>query len=226
MAEQFGFLILNAPERIRQQGRGFFGVRVESGSPSSPAVLPPEAECVIVSAAGRERLQELLLLARTQACSVLLEVSTPEEAAMAGELGFDGVVSHSPLDSPVPLWGAGGIGPHAAAAWYAGGAAGVVLDFADASWAKLARQFRTVPAVVRGLRDAIRRHVELAKKHALLEPLASTSPETRVLAGLSSVLSDASVEELLAGGENSIAISGIHDARSAAMAAVLLAPLA
>ena len=54
MAEQFGFLILNAPERIRQHGRGFFGVRIEPGSPLGPAALPPEAECVIVSAAGHE----------------------------------------------------------------------------------------------------------------------------------------------------------------------------
>ncbi len=222
MAEQFGFLILNAPERIRQHGRGFFGVRIEPGSPLGPAALPPEAECVIVSAAGRERSQELLLLARAQACSVLLEVSTPEEAAMAGELGFDGVVSHSPLDSPVPLWGAGGIGPHAAAAWYAGGAAGVVLDFADTSWANLARQFRTVPAVVRGLRDAIRRHVELAKKHALLEALAGAPPDTRVL----DPLNDAGIEALLVGAETSVTLSGIHDARSAAMAAVAVAPLA
>ena len=208
MAEQFGFLILNAPERIRQQGRGWFGVRIEPGSALGPATLPPEAECVIVAAAGRERSQELLRLAHAQGCRALLEVSSAEEAVMAGELGFDGVVSRSPLDSPVPVWGAGGIGLHSAAAWYAGGAAGVVLDFADASWAVLARQFRTVPAVVRGLRDAIRRYVELAKKHARLEPLASAPPDTRVLDTLLDTLNDASVEALLAGGETSVALSG------------------
>jgi acyl transferase domain-containing protein/NAD(P)-dependent dehydrogenase (short-subunit alcohol dehydrogenase family)/acyl carrier protein len=222
MAEQFGFLILNAPERIRQQERGWFGVRIEPGSASGPAALPPAAECVIVAAAGREGSQELLRLAHAQGCRALLEVSSAEEAVMAGELGFDGVVSRSPLDAPVPVWGAGGIGLHSAAAWYAGGAAGVVLDFADASWARLARQFRTVPALVHGLRDAIRRHVELAKKHARLEPLASAPPDTRVL----DTLNDASVEALLAGGETSVVLSGVHDARSAAMAAVMVAPLA
>jgi acyl transferase domain-containing protein/NAD(P)-dependent dehydrogenase (short-subunit alcohol dehydrogenase family)/acyl carrier protein len=222
MAEQFGFLILNAPERIRQQGRGWFGVRIEPGSALGPAALPPEAECVIVAAAGREGSPELLRLAHAQGCRALLEVSSAAEAVRAGELGFDGVVSRSPLDSPVPVWGAGGIGLHSAAAWYAGGAAGVVLDFADASWAVLARQFRTVPAVVRGLRDAIRRYVELAKQHALLEPLASAPPDTRVL----DTWNDESVDALLAGGETSVALSGIHDARSAAMAAVMVAPLA
>jgi acyl transferase domain-containing protein/NAD(P)-dependent dehydrogenase (short-subunit alcohol dehydrogenase family)/acyl carrier protein len=226
MAEQFGFLVLGAPERIRQQRRGWFGVRIEPGSPLDPVGLPPGAECLIVAASGRERSQALLPLAHAQGCRALLEVSSAEEAVMAGELGFDGVVSRSPLDSPVPVWGAGGIGLHSAAAWYAGGAVGVVLDFADASWTKLVPQFRTVPGVVHGLRDAIRRHVELAKKHALLEPLASAPPDTRVLDGLSSVWGDASVEALLAGAETGVAISGIHDARSAAMAAVLLAPLA
>src|ERR1700685_3113055 len=100
---------------------------------------------------------------------------------MAGELGFDGVVSRSPLDAPVPVWGAGGIGLHSAAAWYASGAAGVALDVEDASWAPLAQRFRTLPAIVRGLRDSIREHVESAKKHARLEPLAKADPDARVV---------------------------------------------
>jgi hypothetical protein len=224
MAEQFEFLILNGPEQLRQPGRGQFAVQVEA---EVPGALPAGVAWLIVPTAGKAAnkaaLKKLLKQARALPCRVLLEVSSPEQAAMAGELGFDGVVSRSPLDSPVPVWGAGGIGLHSAAAWYAGGAAGVVLDFAqDASWARLARQFRTVPALVRGLRDAIRRHVELAKKHARLEPLASAPPDTRVL----DTLNDASVEALLAGGETSVALSGIHDARSAAMAAVMVAPLA
>src|SRR5580700_5236940 len=102
MAEQFEFLILGAPERIRRQGRGWFGVRIEPGSPLGPAALPCDAEYIIVSASGRERSQELLRVARAQGCRALLEVSSAEEAVMAGEWGFDGVVSRSPLESPVP----------------------------------------------------------------------------------------------------------------------------
>jgi hypothetical protein len=147
---------------------GLFGVRLDSGRPE----LASEAECAIVAAAGRKRTKELLRLARAQSRRVLLEVSTAEEAAMAGDLGFDGVVSKTPLAAPVPVWGAGGIGLHSAAAWYAGGAAGVVLDVEDASWAALAQRFRTLPAIVRGLRDSIREHVELAGKACRLEPLA------------------------------------------------------
>src|ERR1039457_7235658 len=212
MPEQFEFLILNAPERIRQ-GASLFGVRLDSGRPE----LASQPECAIIAAAGRKRTKELLKLARAHSRRVLLEVSTAEEAVMAGDLGFDGVVSKTPLASPVPVWGLGGIGLHSAAAWYAGGAAGVVLDFEDASWAALAQRFRPLPAIVRGLRDSIREHVELAKKHARLEPLASAGADMRVVDGFG----EAAIE-----GVQPIAFSGIAAARGAAMAAVLAAPLA
>ncbi|HUE23824.1 MAG TPA: SDR family NAD(P)-dependent oxidoreductase [Bryobacteraceae bacterium] len=222
MPEQFEFLVLNAPERLRQHGvssgPGLFGVRLDSGRPE----LASEAECVIVAASGRKRAKELLRLARAQSRRVLLEVATAEEAAMAGDLGFDGVISKTPLASPIPVWGMGGIGLHSAAAWYAGGAAGVVLDVEDPSWAALAQRFRTLAAILRGLRDSIREHVELAGKHARLEPLTQAGPATRIIEGLP----DAGIEALLATGDARIAFSGIHDGRSAAMAAVLAAPLA
>src|ERR1017187_1982842 len=217
MPEQFEFLILNAPERIRQ-GASLFGVRLDPGQPE----LASEAECVIVAAAARKRTKELLKLARAHSRRVLLEISTAEQATMAGDLGFDGVVSKTPLAAPVPVWGLGGIGLHSAAAWYAGGAAGVVLDAEDDSWAALAQRFRTLPAIVRGLRDSVREHVELAKKHARLEPLAQADRDTRVIEGLS----DAGIEALLAGGATRVAFAGIHDGHAAAMAAVLAAPLA
>src|ERR1022692_1096352 len=218
MPSQFEFLILNAPDRLRQHASALFGVRLDSGHPE----LAPQAECVIVAAAGRKRTKELLRLARAQSRRVLLEVSTAEDAAMAGDLGFDGVVSKTPLAAPVPLWGSGGIGLHSAAAWYAGGAAGLVLDVQDASWAALAHRFRTLPAIVRGLREAIREHVELAGKYPGLEPLAQADQDTRILDGLA----DTGVEALLSTGETRVAFSGIQDGRSAAMAAVLAAPLA
>jgi acyl transferase domain-containing protein/NAD(P)-dependent dehydrogenase (short-subunit alcohol dehydrogenase family)/acyl carrier protein len=222
MPEQFEFLVLNAPERLRRHGvssePGLFGVRLDSAR----SELVSEAECVIVAAAGRQRTNELLRLARAQSRRVLLEVSTSEEAAMAGDLGFDGVVSKTLLASPIPLWGAGGIGLHSAAAWYAGGASGLVLDVEDASWPALAQRFRTLAAIVRGLRDSIREHVELAMKHPRLEPLAKADPDTRIIEGLA----DAGIEALLSDGTPNGAFSGIHDGRSAAMAAVLAAPLA
>jgi acyl transferase domain-containing protein/NAD(P)-dependent dehydrogenase (short-subunit alcohol dehydrogenase family)/acyl carrier protein len=219
MPEQFEFLILNAPERLRKPGRCLFGVKLESGRPELDAECV--AECVIVAAAGRKRAKELLKLARAQSRRVLLEAATAEDAAMASDLGFDGVVSRTPLASPIPLWGAGGIGPHSAAAWYAGGAAGVVLDLEDASWPALAQRFRTLPGIVRGLRDAIREHVELAKKHPRLEPLERAETTTFL-----DLLDDASVAAALAAGQKQVVFSGIADARAAAMAAVVAAPLA
>ena len=198
MAEQFGFLILNAPERVRRQGGDLFASRWEAAGEAAP----PQAGCVIVAAAGRKRAQELLKLARAQSCRALLEVSSSEEAAMAGKLGFDGVVSKVPLESPVPLWGTGSIGPKSAAAWYVAGAAGVVLDAEDSSWAALAREFRTVPGVLQGLRDAIRRQIELAKKHSNWEALAGDASIETLLAGrsiadLTVPFVSASVEEVL-----------------------------
>jgi len=215
MAEQFGFLILNAPERLRQQGRGLFGVRLDAAQ-----AIPAGADYVVIPVTARKRLKELLKAAHGQSSRALLDVSTGEEAALAGEVGFDGVMVSKPLDSPVPVWGAGGIGLHTAAAWYAGGAAGVVLDAQDASWRALAQRFRTVPAIVRGLRDSIRQHVELAKKQGRLEPLAGAG-DARVLEGLN----DAGVEALLKDSARRVVISGAPDGRTAAMAAVMAAPL-
>ena len=216
MPEQFQFLIVNAPERLRRSGLGLYGEKMDATRTATAA----DAGYVIVPAVGRDRAQELLSLARAKSPRVLLEVASAAQAAMAGELGFDGVVATAPVTSPVPVWGAGGIGLHSAAAWYAGGAAGVVLDAADPSWSGLAQRFRTVPAVVRGLRNAIRQHVELAKKHARLEPMAAT--ETPTIEGLD----DTAIERLLSEGPTKVVFSGISDARSAAMAAVLAAPLA
>ena len=216
MPRQFEFLIINAPEQLRRSGLGLLGEKMDAAGPESAR----EAGYMIVPAAGRKRTKELLKLARTKSPCVLLEVAAAEEAALAGDLGFDGVVATAPLASPVPVWGAGGIGLHSAAAWYAGGAAGVVLDAADASWSGLAQRFRTVPAVVRGLRDTIRQHVELAKKHVRLEPADNAAAP--VIQGLR----DADIEKLLAAGATQVVFSGISDARSAAMAAVLAGPLA
>ena len=220
MPEQFEFLFLNAPEHLRQPGttttRGLFGVRFDSNPPASAV------ECLVVSPSSRKRTKEQLRLARTHAPRVLLEVSTADEAAMAGDLGFDGVISKTPLASPVPLWGSGAIGTHSAAAWYAAGAAGVVLDFEDPSFAGLTRHFRTLPAIQRGLRDSIRRHVEIAQKHPRLEPLAQADAGAQIV----ECLDDAAVEAALTAKTAIVVFSGIADARSAAMAAVLSAPLA
>jgi acyl transferase domain-containing protein/NAD(P)-dependent dehydrogenase (short-subunit alcohol dehydrogenase family)/acyl carrier protein len=226
MAEQFEFLILNGPEQLRQPGRGQFAVQVEA---EVPGALPAGVAWLIVPTAGKAAnkaaLKKLLKQARALPCRVLLEVSSPEQAAMAGELGFDGVVAQAPLASPIPVWGAGGIGLHSAAAWYAGGAAGVILDAQDASWPSLARRFRTIQAMLGGLRAGIRRHVELAKKQPPLETLAQADG-AHVIAHVIEALSDARIEALLNEPAAPVAFSGITGGRAAAMAAVLAAPLA
>ena len=106
MPQQFEFLILHAPERLQRQGRCLFAVRLDSRQPE----LAPAAEYAIVAAAGRKRSKELLKLGRAHSRRVLLQVSTADEAALAADLGFDGIVSAAPLASSLPVWGAGGIG--------------------------------------------------------------------------------------------------------------------
>ncbi|HTQ57211.1 MAG TPA: SDR family NAD(P)-dependent oxidoreductase [Bryobacteraceae bacterium] len=132
-----------------------------------------------------------------------LVVTTAEAAAKAGKKPFLGAVTRTPAAAQ-------------AAAWYAAGAAGVVLDAADASWTELASRFHTVPGVVHGLRRQVHELVLLAKKHARLEPVANGAANARVI-GLSDEIPD---------GTGPIAFSGITSGRAAAMAAVLAAPLA
>ncbi len=120
-----------------------FGVRVGPGCPVTPADLPPEVDTVVLAsgspwtaADAAERL-------------VLVEVCSGDEADAALAAGADGIIArgaeaggrvgelttfvllqtllaHLPAD--VPVWAAGGIGLHTAAAAVAGGAVGVVLD--------------------------------------------------------------------------------------------------
>jgi acyl transferase domain-containing protein/NAD(P)H-dependent flavin oxidoreductase YrpB (nitropropane dioxygenase family) len=140
-----------ALERVRRRV-GRFGVRIAGGCPLSPADLPPEVDTIVVDpvlapgawgggAGGAGGAW------RDGGRRVLAEVACPQEAAGALRLGADGLVARG-LEAGgrvgelstfvllqrllgefgVPVWAAGGIGPHTAAAAVAGGARGVVLD--------------------------------------------------------------------------------------------------
>lgn len=221
MAEHFDFLILNASERLRGQVRGLYGLRVAAADSAATDPLPAGMDYVLVRGTGRKRLKDVLKQVHSQSRRALLEAASGQEAALAGELGFDGVVAESLIESPVPVWGIGNIGLHSAAAWYAGGAAGVILDCEGSSWNQLAQKFRTLPAMVNGLRRSIRQHVEIAKKYARLEPVTTPDPDSRVIEGLS----DVAIDELPEAANLKITFSGISGGRSAAMVAVLVAPL-
>ncbi|MGH3786766.1 MAG: SDR family NAD(P)-dependent oxidoreductase [Pseudonocardiaceae bacterium] len=121
--------------------RGGFGVRVPAGCPLSSADLPEQVDIVVRESDTR------WLMASGQ--RLFVEVTSTAEAVAAVRAGAYGLIAKGAeaggrvgttttfvllqqlLADPqirVPVWAAGGIGPHTAAAAVAGGAAGVVLD--------------------------------------------------------------------------------------------------
>jgi acyl transferase domain-containing protein/NAD(P)H-dependent flavin oxidoreductase YrpB (nitropropane dioxygenase family)/NAD(P)-dependent dehydrogenase (short-subunit alcohol dehydrogenase family)/acyl carrier protein len=120
---------------------GKFGVRLPTGCPLSPADLPEQVD-VVVHGVGSP-------WAPAPGRRVFIEVTSVAEAHTAIQAGAAGLIAKGAeaggrvgitttfvllqqlLADPlidVPVWAAGGIGPHTAAAAIAGGAAGVVLD--------------------------------------------------------------------------------------------------
>ncbi|MGQ0465399.1 MAG: SDR family NAD(P)-dependent oxidoreductase [Sporichthyaceae bacterium] len=121
---------------------GAFGVRVGPACPLSPADLP--AACDLVVLAGDATWTPADAGERT----VVVEVVSLAEARAAVEAGAHALIARGAesggrvgtsntfvllqeilaADLGLPVWAAGGIGPHTAAAAVAGGAYGVVLD--------------------------------------------------------------------------------------------------
>ncbi|MFE2867921.1 SDR family NAD(P)-dependent oxidoreductase [Embleya sp. NPDC059259] len=121
-----------------------FGVRVPVGCPLSPDELPSRVRVVLLAPDA-----PWPLAAVGPGRRVLVEVTCVEQARAAVAAGAAGVVARGAESGgrcgelttfvllqqlladesvPVPVWAAGGIGPHTAAAAVAGGAAGVLLD--------------------------------------------------------------------------------------------------
>jgi acyl transferase domain-containing protein/NAD(P)H-dependent flavin oxidoreductase YrpB (nitropropane dioxygenase family)/NAD(P)-dependent dehydrogenase (short-subunit alcohol dehydrogenase family) len=128
------------------RGRSTFGVRVPAGCPIEAHELPAEVDTVVLGSGSLWSPDDPDLSGRR----VLVEVTSLLEAkAVAGGSGLYGLIakgseSGGPVgattafvllqqllaetDIDLPIWCAGGIGRHTAAAAVAGGAAGVVLD--------------------------------------------------------------------------------------------------
>ncbi|RFU38383.1 hypothetical protein DZF91_27995, partial [Actinomadura logoneensis] len=124
--------------------RGAFGVRVQAGCGVRPDELPDQARTVLLDAVSAEET-----IGYTRGRRLLVEVVDAAEASAARAAGADGLIARGCeaggrigelttfvllqrlLGDPgttLPVFAAGGIGPHTAAAAVAGGAAGVVLD--------------------------------------------------------------------------------------------------
>ncbi len=118
---------------------GQFGVRIQAGAGLETLDLPEQVSLVVCEAGAS--------LDRWASHSVLVQVTSLEEARAAVEAGAHGVVAKGSesggrigeetafvllqrlvSELSVPIWVQGGVGLHTAAACIAGGAAGVVLD--------------------------------------------------------------------------------------------------
>lgn len=135
---------LTALELVERWWGGPFAIRIGGACPVRPEEVPKTVHTVLVDLPALQEAQPYLPGRR-----LLVEVVDPGEARAAARLGADGLIARgceaggrvgelttfvllqhllgdAELDRPV--WAAGGIGPHTAAAAIAGGAAGVVLD--------------------------------------------------------------------------------------------------
>ncbi|WP_149262262.1 type I polyketide synthase [Actinomadura sp. K4S16] len=199
---------------------GPFGVRVPAGCRIRPEEIPEAAGTVLVDGPllWTDGAPDVAGFARGR--RLLVEVVSPDEAAAAtavaqdlahdaglvargreaggraGDLTTFVLLQHLLAEPEVPVYAAGGIGPHSAAAAVAGGAAGVVLDVqlarvreaepstaasapvamdgtgaaVDAPLAAaLAGRFKTAGGVVGAVREQIDLHLRAAVR---AEPLA------------------------------------------------------
>jgi acyl transferase domain-containing protein/NAD(P)H-dependent flavin oxidoreductase YrpB (nitropropane dioxygenase family)/NAD(P)-dependent dehydrogenase (short-subunit alcohol dehydrogenase family) len=126
-----------------------FGVRVPAGCPLTTDELPPQVDTVVLGiasswspadavAGGRRVLIEVTSLAQARAALGATDCARPhgliakgsESGGAVGETTAFVLLQQLLADPAidVPVWCAGGIGLHTAAAAIAGGAAGVVLD--------------------------------------------------------------------------------------------------
>ncbi len=124
-----------------------FGVRVGPGCQVAPVDLPTEVDTVVLGAGSPWTVADAGADAGSR--TVLVEVCSADEARDALAAGADGLIARgaesggrvgelttfvllqtllAQVPADVPVWAAGGIGLHTAAAVVAGGACGVVLD--------------------------------------------------------------------------------------------------
>ncbi|MGD2178077.1 MAG: beta-ketoacyl synthase N-terminal-like domain-containing protein, partial [Anaerolineae bacterium] len=145
-------LAQRAIARMVRYGRGAHGIRLASST--APALLdrisshlPEQVETVILTAWSSKDLSGLISRLRERQLTVILEATSVDQAQRGEQLEVDGLIAKGSesagwvggettfvllqrflSETSLPVWAWGGIGLHTAAACYAAGAAGVVLD--------------------------------------------------------------------------------------------------
>src|SRR5215475_11068383 len=137
--------------KLGTHARRGLGIKLDGGDERFVAEvtseLPKQIEVVILIPTHPDSLRCQVQHCRNQNLRVWLETSRLEQALLGEELGVDGLIAKGHeasgwvgeetsfillqrliKDVSLPIWVQGGIGLHTAAACYAAGAAGVVLD--------------------------------------------------------------------------------------------------
>ena len=155
--------------RLTAFGRGTLGVVLDASNAGQAiaASLPAEVRVVLLSTTASAAWASLVGVLRSDARRVLCQCTSEEQARLAVAAGADGIVAKGGeagghvgeettfvliqrlIGCGVPVWAAGGIGLHTAAACRVAGCAGIVIDAALA----LTRESSLPPA----LRAAIER---------------------------------------------------------------------
>ncbi|MGQ0625344.1 MAG: SDR family NAD(P)-dependent oxidoreductase [Sporichthyaceae bacterium] len=181
---------------------GELGVRVGAHCPVEPADLPPTVTLIVLTPDARWTTAAASQAGRT----VIVEVGSVPEARAALADGAHAVLGRgresgglvssanafillqelaaadlrTAAGTPAPIWIAGGIGPHTAAAAVAGGAVGVVLDTQLA----LVREAEPVRAVAAALRACDGTETALIGGHRIYVRPDLTRPAPEAVAGL------------------------------------------
>ncbi len=139
-----------ALDRLLAFGRGTLGVTLDAsaGARSLAASLPDAVRLVVLSTSASAEWPALVKDVRRDARRVLCECTSEEQARLAIAAGADGVVAKGGeagghvgdettfvlvqrlIGCGLPVWAAGGIGLHTAAACRVAGCAGIVIDAA------------------------------------------------------------------------------------------------
>ncbi len=143
-------IAISSLDRLARFGKDKMGVKLDSGDGGFASrlieALPKEISLAILTPSGKD-LHDIVRLLQRRSIKVLLEAVCLDEARLGELCGVDEVIAKGHesggrigeetafillqklLSSiALPVWAHGGIGLHTAAACYAAGAAGVVLD--------------------------------------------------------------------------------------------------
>jgi acyl transferase domain-containing protein/NAD(P)H-dependent flavin oxidoreductase YrpB (nitropropane dioxygenase family)/NAD(P)-dependent dehydrogenase (short-subunit alcohol dehydrogenase family) len=145
-------LAANALKKLCKHAKGEFGVKLHSADTKFfneiVSDLPEALTAVILTFSEVQKLRRQVQTLHRQKRTVLLETTTKEQAEVGELLGVDGIIAKGHEAGgrvgeetifillqnlrkhfSLPVFAHGGVGVHSAAACYASGAAGVVLDW-------------------------------------------------------------------------------------------------